>query len=195
VLLVLDVSGSMGDPAGNGQTKLELAKAAAIEALSQFKGDDLVGLRIFSTDLSPRDPKDYVDLVPIAPIASNREQISSKISSLVPTQGTPLFTVADASYKQMKREFDAARINAVVLLTDGRNEDQRNDNLDALLNSLRAGSEGLSTSPVRLFTIAFGRAADLDTLKRMADATNAAAYDASDPQTISKVFTAVISNF
>jgi Ca-activated chloride channel family protein len=29
----------------------------------------------------------------------------------------------------------------------------------------------------------------------MAEATNAASYDASDPQTINKVFTAVISNF
>ncbi|HEX2029650.1 MAG TPA: substrate-binding and VWA domain-containing protein, partial [Nitriliruptorales bacterium] len=49
VLLVLDVSGSMGDPAGQGtrDTKLDLAKQAAIDALDQFKDDDQVGLRIF----------------------------------------------------------------------------------------------------------------------------------------------------
>jgi Ca-activated chloride channel family protein len=94
----------------------------------------------------------------------------------------------------MKAAFDPARINAVVLLTDGRNEDTFTD-LNGTLSALRAGSEGQSTAPVRLFTIAYGQDADKATLKRLAEATNAAAYDASDPQTITKVFTAVVSNF
>ena len=53
VLLVIDVSGSMGDDAGNDDTKLELAKQAAIDALDQFKDDDLVGLRVFTTERVP----------------------------------------------------------------------------------------------------------------------------------------------
>ena len=53
----------------------------------------------------------------------------------------------------------------------------------------------MSTTPVRMFTIAYGDDADLATLKRMAEATNAAAYDATDPQAIASVFTAVVSNF
>ena len=53
-MLALDVSGSMGDPAGDsGETKLDLAKQAAIDALDEFKDDDEVGLRIFTTDLGP----------------------------------------------------------------------------------------------------------------------------------------------
>ena len=35
----------------------------------------------------------------------------------------------------------------------------------------------------------------MTTLTQIAEATNAAAYDASNPETISKVFTAVVSNF
>ena len=81
-----------------------------------------------------------------------------------------------------------------MLLTDGKNEDNYTD-LNATLASLRAGSEGQSSSPVRLFTIAYGKDADEAVLKRMAEATNAGAYDATDPRTVSKVFTAVISNF
>ena len=38
-------------------------------------------------------------------------------------------------------------------------------------------------------------AADLDALQSIAEATNAAAYDASTPKTITKVFTAVVSTF
>lgn len=46
-----------------------------------------------------------------------------------------------------------------------------------------------------MFPIAYGEGADLGVLERMAEATNAKAYDASDPTTIANVFTAVVSNF
>jgi len=95
----------------------------------------------------------------------------------------------------MKRTFDPSRINAVVLLTDGRNDDPRNKDLEGTLNTLRADSEGVSSKPVRLFTIAYGKDADKTALKRIAEAASAATYDASDPKSIDRVFTNVISNF
>ena len=48
---------------------------------------------------------------------------------------------------------------------------------------------------MRIFTIGYGKDADLGVLRRIAESTNAAAYDASDPTSINQVFTAVISNF
>jgi Ca-activated chloride channel family protein len=196
VMLVIDVSGSMGDPGDNrGNTKLDLAKQAAVVALDQFKSDDEIALRIFSTELSPRPPTDYVDVLPFGPAGAQREQMAQKIRSLVPTRGTPLYTVARDSYTALRDSYDEAKINAVVLLTDGKNEDPRNTDLEGLLSVLRAGSEGQASRPVRLFPIAYGEDADLAVLKRMAEATNASAYDATDPTTIDRVFTAVISNF
>jgi Ca-activated chloride channel family protein len=194
VMLVIDVSGSMGDEVADGETKLDLAKRASIDALAQFKPEDLVSLRIFSTNISGREPHDYLDLVPFGPISANREAIANKIRSLQPTEGTPLYSTAKDSVATMKGDYDPARINAVVLLTDGKNEDDFND-LTATLSSLRAGSEGLSSSPVRLFTIAYGADADKAVLKRLSEATNATSYDATDPTAVTKVFTAVISNF
>ncbi len=195
VLLVMDVSGSMSDPVGDGRdTKLDLAKEAAITALDQFAPQDAVGLRIFSSDIGPAEHPEYVDVVPIEPIGQSAEALRTRIRSLVPTSGTPLYTVTQASYEQMVADYDPAAINAVVLLTDGRNEDF-NDDLSGLLNALEIGSEGRQSQPVRVFTIAYGGDADLNTLERIAEATNARAYDASDPATINKVFTSVISNF
>ena len=202
VLIVIDVSGSMGDPAvekdKNGDTKLDLAKRAAQSALDQFKSDDEVGLRIFTTDVDGQN-HDYVDLVPIAPMGANKEAIRRKIGELAPLNGTPLYSVTQASFDDMKKAADPTRINAVVLLTDGQNEDgtaaDDDQQLDALLRAGRSGSEGQATSPVRIFPIAYGSGADLPTLKRIAEATDATAYDASDPKSIEKVFTAVISNF
>lgn len=195
VLLVIDVSGSMGDEGAGDATKLDLAKDAAIAALGQFKDEDEVGLRIFSTGIGPPEHTDYVNVVPIGPIGTNRETIRSKIRGLVPTNGTPLYTVARDSHAELRKAYDPARINAVLLLTDGRNEDDRNRDLDATLASLREGSEGQATSPVRLFPIAYGSGADLGVLEQMADATSAKAYDASNPATINDVFTNVVSNF
>src|SRR3546814_8750519 len=52
VLLVMDVSGSMGDVAdpATGATKLDLAKSATITALGDFNDDDEVGLWIRSEE-------------------------------------------------------------------------------------------------------------------------------------------------
>ncbi|MDQ3979816.1 MAG: substrate-binding and VWA domain-containing protein [Actinomycetota bacterium] len=196
VMLVIDVSGSMGDAGDDrGNTKLDLAKQAAVTALEQFKADDEIALRIFSTEISPRPPTDYLDLVPFGPAGSQRETIAQRIRSLVPTRGTPLYTVARDSYTHLRDVYDPSKINAVVLLTDGKNEDPRNSVLDGLLALLRSTNEGQSSQPVRLFPIAYGKDADIAVLRRMAEATNATAYDATDATTIDRVFTAVISNF
>ncbi|MCU1430025.1 MAG: hypothetical protein JWL83_4025 [Actinomycetia bacterium] len=197
VLLLLDISGSMGEPGNKttGETKLDLAKSATINALSQFEPDDQVGLRVFSTDLGPSQNQDSLDLVPIGPLASNREEIVRRVQDLTPTNGTPLYTATQDAYNTMSGSFDAQRINAVVLLTDGRNEDARNSDLEGLLRTLRTQAEGESAKPVRIFAIAYGADADLQTLRRIAEATNAQVYDASDPTTISKVFVSVVSNF
>ena len=203
MLLVLDVSGSMKEPAdpnnSDGPTKLDLAKQAAIEALDEFKPEDQVGLRIFTTGLGPNQDQDYLDLVPIAPIGPNRAAMAARIRDQAPLNATPLYSVTQRSYEAALAGFDPARINAVVLLTDGMNDDgNRSDDqrqLQQLLATLRRGSQGELARPIRIFPIAYGRDADLDTLRTIAEATNSAVYDASDPSTITKVFTAVVSNF
>src|SRR5262249_1138476 len=62
VLLVVDVSGSMGDKVDANNTKLDLAQKAAADSLDQFRDDDLVGLRIFSTHLGPSERDEFVDV-------------------------------------------------------------------------------------------------------------------------------------
>ncbi len=201
VLLVIDVSGSMGDEAvagGNGETKLDLAKRAAISALDEFNDADQVGLRIFTTNVDGQG-SDFLDLVPIAEMGTNRESMARTIDNLQPLEGTPLYTVAQSSLELMKQDLDPTRINAIVLLTDGQNSDGNDQDdqqqLQRLIDVSRKDSEGKSVASVRIFPIAYGADADLQVLKRIAEATTATAYDASDPKTIEKVFTNVVSNF
>ena len=199
VLLVLDVSGSMGDPVGaDGKTKLDLAITAAVNSLDKFKDTDEVGLWIFTTDLDSAGAK-YLELVPTAAMSENREKLRSAIKDQRPLNGTPLYTVTTDAFAAASAQYDASKINAVVFLTDGRNDDENPQNdkaeYDTMISTLRAGSEGAAGTPVRVFTIGYGGDADSATLKAIAEATTAAYYDASNPATIDQVFTNVVSNF
>ena len=202
VLLVLDVSGSMGEPAtSDGRTRLDLAQEAAVSALDQFKDADEVGLWVFSTDqdvLGAPDPN-YRELVPVAPIGDRRDLMAGEIMAQIPTNGTPLYDVTGKAYETMLQGYDPEKINAVVFLTDGINDDgvfeDDEQEFSTLLATLQRGSEGASSRPVRVFTISYSDAADTATLRAIAQATSAAHYDASNPATIQQVFTNVISNF
>ena len=191
VLLVIDVSGSMGSPVG-GSTKLELAKTAAAKALDQFAPDDNVGLWIFSSGGLPGVSTPYLQLFPAEPLGPHLADMKSKIAGLQVVSGTALYTTTRAAVATIRQSYDPTRINAVVLLTDGQNEYQPDDDLPGLLQQLKA--EG-TEKPVRVFTIGYGADADMDTLRKISEATRAAAYDAADPSTIEEVFTSVVSNF
>jgi Ca-activated chloride channel family protein len=137
--------------------------------------------------------------VPVAPIGENGAELERQILAQFPTNGTPLYDVTSKAYAAMLDSYDPAKINAVVFLTDGVNDDDNraddDDEFDALITQLQSGSEGASSRPVRVFTISYGDGADVVTLRAIAQATSAAHYDASNPATIQQVFTAVISNF
>lgn len=202
VMLVIDVSGSMGDPADpsdpNGPTKLDLAKAAVIAGLDQFKAEDLVGVRIFTSGIDGKDAT-YQDLAPLQPIGPNRERIRSQVDGLMPLNGTPLYEVTQTSYDQMLSGYDPSLINAVIVLTDGRNDDgdatDDRKQLEALLSDVKDHNDGESSKPVRIFTIAYGGDTNPGELKRISEASNATAYTATDATTINDVFAAVVSNF
>jgi Ca-activated chloride channel family protein len=191
MLLVLDVSGSMGEFVGSvGETRLDLAKRAASDAVERVAPDDEIALWIFSTDLDGGRP--YRELVPFGPAAQQLTSVQSQIEALIPQGGTGLYATTRAASRSLSSSFDPARINAVVLLTDGKNEYPPDSNIDSLVAEL--GNEDADRQ-VRVFPIAYGDDADLAELRKIADASRAAVYDASDPASIEKVLAAVLSNF
>ena len=76
VIILLDVSGSMADLAGDGFSKLELAKEAVITSFDEFKPEDEIGLWVFSTNLD--GDQDYLELIPPAPLASIRDELEAR---------------------------------------------------------------------------------------------------------------------
>jgi Ca-activated chloride channel family protein len=187
LLLVLDVSGSMGQSAGAGKTRLELAQAAAVHGLAQLSDTDEVGLWAF-----PNDGQVYWQYLPIEALGPQRSEMTTRIQQLIPSGGTPLYAVTRQAAEQVRRTAPADTINAIVVMTDGKNENPDDTDLDGLIRQL---TDQAPEGGIRVFTIAYGKDADLDTLKRISEASRGAAYDATDPLTIDTVFTNVLSNF
>ncbi len=191
VLILLDVSGSMGSDAGSsGQSKLDLAKQAASAALGQLSDTDQVGLWTFTTNMDT-PAGIYSEDVPIAPLAKDRKELTGALQSLTPKNGTPLYAATRLASKYMNDSADPDLINAVVMLTDGKNE-YSDDDLSSLVRTL---SDSATENGVRVFSIAYGADADLATLQQISQASRAAAYDARKPEAITAVFSSVLSNF
>jgi Ca-activated chloride channel family protein len=190
VLLLFDISDSMGDNSDpkdpKSPTKIALAKQALLAGLSELGPDDEVGLRVFTTDLRNGASPSWADVVPIGRFDLQRRALTRAVSALAPGKGSPLYAAARASYDTVARAYDRKRINAVVLLTDGYNEDEHDNNRQALLAHLR--------EPIRMFTIAYSPDADLSTLRRIAQSTNAQSFDATDPTMIDDAFEAALAS-
>jgi Ca-activated chloride channel family protein len=191
VIMVIDISGSMNEKVARvGRSKLELAKEAASKALEQFSPDDELSLWAFSTKLDGDKP--YLEIVPRRRVRDGLAEFRSEIGGLTPHGATGLYESTQAAVDAARQQFADDRINAVIVLTDGKQDPPQPDALPRLVSALESEDED---SAIRVFPIAYGDDADLGILRQIADASQGAAYDAKDPATIDRVFTAVVSNF
>ena len=174
VIIVFDISGSMGDLGGKGFSKLDLAKQAVLASLDQFKPQDEVGLWVFSTELN--GPEDYVELVAPGALSLTRDDIEQRVRTLIADGGTGLYDTTRAAVAAVRDTFDITRINAVVLLTDGMCDDfAPGCEIAPLVRELSSPER----ETVRVFPVAYG--ADVDALRIIAEASQARLYTAADP--------------
>jgi hypothetical protein len=82
MLAVIDVSGSMEEPAENGLRRIDIFQQAAVGAMQKFSGEVEMGVWVFST--ARNGDLDYEDLAPIAPLAdaAHTQAIAGIIQSL-----------------------------------------------------------------------------------------------------------------
>ena len=192
ILAVVDASGSMDFDAGTG-TRMDLLADAAGIGLSFLPDHARVGLWVFSiAQGGPR--QDWRVLEPIRRLDDLRfgrtqryalRQWATRLPSLT-NGGTGLYDTALAAYREAVRSYRPNYSNAVVLMTDGRNEDPGSIELGELLTRLRELRD--PDRPVRIVGIAISQDADLGALQRMANATGGDAYLAAQPQDILGVF-------
>jgi Ca-activated chloride channel family protein len=174
-LLVLDVSGSMGNVVpGLGKSKLDLTKEAANQAIEVFQGKGNAGLWSFSSNKS--GSRSYVENVPLGPLGdpiggvTRESKLKSSIAALKAGGNTGMYETVLAAYKAVQSKYIADATNMVVLLTDGVNDDQqKNLKLEQLIAELKKGDP---KRPVTIITIALGQDANGSVLQQISAATN-----------------------
>lgn len=151
VYLVVDTSGSMEG------SKLAAAQSALKAFLEQIAGDrDRVGIIEFGSGL-----KDYSLLTVLDD--GTRQQMNGMIDRMEAAGGTALIDAVYAAVATLQREDQPDAINAVVVMTDGLENESGYNLFD--LQSLVRQSPSL---PIVIFTIGFGDDADEETLSEMA---------------------------
>lgn len=194
MLAVMDISGSMLGvvPYAGGATRLDLAKDAATRGLGLYGPDSDIGLWEFSRTLTP--DSDHRELIPVSALGpdgqggTGAQRLAQTMAGLqaVPEGGTGLYdTVLDA-VRTMRASYDPARVNVVLILTDGVNDDQGSISLDSLISTLTAEQD--ATRPVPVISIAFGPDSDVGVLNQISKATGGAAYESKDPRQIGEIF-------
>ena len=192
-LAVVDVSGSMGEPASpGGPTKAEIVRDATNVGLAQFPDSSEIGLWDFSNQLAP--PNDWQEVVPIGPLSQSvngmtRRAALQQATGAVPAVvhgGTALYSTVLAAYQAVLNGYDPTKIDAVVLMTDGSNDTDHGPDLPTTVQQLRALAS--PAHPLPLFAIGIGPAADMDALNQLAAATNGKAYRVDTAPDIVSVF-------
>ncbi|MEZ5098029.1 MAG: VWA domain-containing protein [Nocardioides sp.] len=195
LLVAVDLSGSMGEllPSGT-QTRADAAQAGLRALVDASPPDSEMGVWGFTTLVGNGD---YEVLTPLGPLdrrigtQTRRQELLGQIGSLdaIPGGSTSLYDTVAAAYDAASRQYAFGKYNALVVLTDGRNEDPGSLTLAQLLDRLQARFDG--TRPVRIVTIAYGGDADTATLRAIADATGGTSFTALTGAQIGQTFAAL----
>lgn len=187
-LFLLDVSESMVQEPG--VTKLQRAKDAVVKALDHFVGDDEIGLAAFShVGDGPLQPG---IVSPVAPLKTNKEDLIGKLNGLQAVEATPLFEAVSRFAADQAKDYKDSFINSIVLLSDGKNDTRHPGDLGGLSEQL---SHQNHSTPVLVFTLAYGPGADVPTLVEIARASGAHYYDATDPSRLEEVLGELVTSF
>ncbi|MFF3849729.1 substrate-binding and VWA domain-containing protein [Streptomyces sp. NPDC002328] len=192
---VVDTSSSMAEPMpGTERSRMDVTKASLLQALTTFTSEDEIGLWQFSTALD--GARDYRVLVPTARLGAGagadgggtqRDRLTAAFGDLapVPNGATGLYDTTLAAYRAATSSYVKGKFNALVILTDGVNEDPGSISRTALLTGLRELTS--AERPVPLIMIAVGPEADREEAELIARTTGGSAQSVSDPSQIHTV--------
>jgi hypothetical protein len=191
LLAVFDVSTSMRSPVGRG-TRVTLARDAAKSALTLFPDTSAIGLWVFARKMQGAD--DWKQLLPTKALdaavdgKTQRDALRQQLDSLpgrLSPGGTGLYDTTLAAVRAARADYDPRSVSSVVIITDGKDEDDGSIGLAPLAAKLKAEVD--PTRPVKVIGIGLGPDADLSALKKIAEATGGSAYSALDPKDLQTV--------
>jgi secreted protein with Ig-like and vWFA domain len=150
-----------------------------------------VGLWSFSTRMNGSQP--YKQLVPIGGLGGNRSSMAAALGSVqpIPNGQTGLYDTVLAAYKTVQQNWDPSRVNSVVIMTDGQNDNPGGISLNTLLAQIKAIKD--PNKPVEVIAIGIGNEVNKGELDKITAATGGGAFVTADPAQIGDIFLKAIS--
>ncbi|MCE7010738.1 substrate-binding and VWA domain-containing protein [Kibdelosporangium philippinense] len=191
--VLLDVSGSMAAAVPKAKAdRMTLTIKAAELGLGLFKKTTKIGLWRFSTNLD--GDKDYQELLPVKPVgehlASNDTLAKLRAVKAISGGATGLYDSVLAAYRSARQNWEPGRINLVVVLTDGKNEDRKGISRQELLAELVKLQD--PKRPLQIIGIGIGPDIDPAELREITRATGGDAFPTPDPTKIVDTFYAAL---
>jgi Ca-activated chloride channel family protein len=177
VVVLMDTSGSM-----EGE-KIASARSSLIQFISLMDDRDRLEVILFSDEM--------ITLTDLSSLGSKREEVRNRLSGVIEGGDTKLYSAVALAYREVEEKGNPDHIRAIVALTDGK-DTASTVTLAQLLDQIGAQSE--SGDATKIFTIAFGRAADREVMQRIAEITGGRQYD-SDPETINEIYAEIATFF
>src|SRR6266536_744510 len=188
VQVLIDISGSMNAQVpGTGLNRMQVTLEAAAKAMRLFKPTTELRMLTFATRLD--GDRDYREILPMAPVSQHLA--GGALDRLAQVKATPegktgLYDSVLDVYRTARREWQAGRLNLVIVMTDGRNDDPRGIARADLLTEL--GKLQDPRRPIPLIGVGIGPDADQAELGQLTAATGGQAFLAPDPAKITDVF-------
>jgi len=192
ILTVIDVSGSMrARVPGTDLTRVQITAEAAKQGLGLFKDTTDLGLWAFSSRLDGDRP--YRELAPISPLATERARLIALADEVVGLVGgaTNLYDTVLAGYQTVAQGWDPARLNVLIVLTDGRDDDVSSITREQLVAELTALQD--PKRPTRIIFVGLGPDVDAAELDQIASVTGGRAFTTPDPAGIGNVIAAALA--
>lgn len=182
LLAVIDVSLSMQVKLDDGTSRIALAGGAARLGADLLPDRSSVGAWTFASRMKgDRDWRPLAEVAPLGSISKTGQshraylmQLTSNLSRHLKGGGTSLYDVTIAASREMHRTYDPKAVNAIILMSDGANEDDTGATLEEVLTELRSANAG--RQKVAIYTAGLGPDADFDSLRKIAEASGGATY-------------------
>jgi Bacterial extracellular solute-binding protein/von Willebrand factor type A domain len=194
MLAVLDISGSMEAVVpGSAESRMQATVKAAQDGVNLMLPTTELGVWEFSTDLDGR--RDYREVVPAGPIGPRRADIVDRIGRMraEPNGRTGLYDTALAAYRDGTRNWTPGRINMVLILTDGTDDNASGIGRTALLREL--GGLVDRKRPLPILFIGVGPEIDAAELNQIAKATGGRVALTDKPSGIRQIFYTALAEF
>ncbi|AKU15367.1 substrate-binding domain-containing protein [Luteipulveratus mongoliensis] len=198
-LVVIDVSGSMQGRTKGGDTRIQLARDAGKIGLATIPRTTEMGLWTFSTLLAGQ--KDYKEQVPIRRLdtkvgSSDQFATLTKAMNDLPGQtrgDTGLFDTTLAAYQAAVTSYNPNRVNSVVIITDGANDDPAGGiSQEALIASLKRIKN--PDRPVSIMMIGLGTEPKQSELQPIVSAVGGEVFQAQNPEDVKQIFLKAIQS-